>query len=41
MNVTRKASVNGFTLRNVRRMPSTDGIAISATLYFRDRKVGA
>ena len=41
MNTTRKASVNGFTLRNVRRMPSTDGIAISATLYFRDRKVGA
>ena len=41
MNTTRKASVNGFTLGNIRRMPSTDGIAISATLYFRDRKVGA
>ena len=41
MSDTGKAGVNGFTLRNVRKAPSPDGYAISATLYFRDRKVGA
>ena len=41
MSDTGNAGVNGFTLRNVRKAPSPDGYAISATLYFRDRKVGA
>lgn len=33
-------SINGFSIRSVKAMPSEDGYAVCCKVYFNDRKIG-
>lgn len=37
---TFRPSINGFSIRSVKSMPSEDGYAVCCNVYFNDRKIG-